>query len=125
MATDATATAAAFVMKYDAMSAMCRNTEAENKRLLQVVINRDAIIAAGIQREKDANDKHVKLSAENLELRRGQLKIMTDHEEFMQEIINQMAGGESTESESDESDESAESTNGDSSDRTSLKRRRH
>ncbi len=68
MANDTTTTAAAFVLRYDAMSDMCKKMEAENKRLLQLVANKDVIIAAGLQREKEANDKHIKLSAENLEL---------------------------------------------------------
>ena len=114
MATDATSTALA--LKYDAMSAMCKTMEAEIERLLRLVSEKDGFIAAGLLREKGARDKNLKLSAENTELLRGQLKIMTDHEEFMKEIIEKLDG-----------DESAESTDGECSevaDRTSLKRRR-
>jgi hypothetical protein len=103
MATDTTTTAAAFVLRYDAMSDMCKKMETENKRLLQLVADKDVIIAEGLKREKEANDKHIKLSAENLELLRDKINIVNDHTEFMGEIVKLLDGEESTCSDNDES----------------------
>jgi hypothetical protein len=100
---DTTTTAAAFVLRYDAMSDMCKKMETENKRLLQLVADKDVIIAEGLKREKEANDKHIKLSAENLELLRDKINIVNDHTEFMGEIVKLLDGEESTCSDNDES----------------------
>ena len=110
---DITTTAAAFVLRYDAMSDMCKKMETENKRLLQLVADKDVIIAAGLQREKEANDKHIKLSAENLELMQEKLKMIRDDTEFMGEIVKLLDGEESTCSDNDErsdTEDSREST---------------
>jgi hypothetical protein len=39
---------------YDAMKTMYQSTEAENKRLLSTLAEKDAVIAAGLQREEKA-----------------------------------------------------------------------
>ncbi len=126
MATDITTLAAAFVQRYDAMSAMCKNVEAENKRLLQLVIDKDVIIVAGLQREKEANDKHAKLSAEKLDLMQRNLDMMRDNNAFMKEVMKDLEGDGSAGS---ENDESAEPMNGCSSEVISgearMNRKRH
>ena len=52
-------------LKYEAMSAMCRHMDVENKRLLQSVADKDVIIAAGLQREQAKGKRNVDLYEEH------------------------------------------------------------
>ena len=65
-------------LKYEAMADMCRHMDAEIKRLLQSVAEKDSIIAAVMQRDAALMSKYAKLQCDYNELLREHVGWMSE-----------------------------------------------
>ena len=76
----AAAISAVDTLKYNAMAAIYKNTEAENKRLLAAVAERDIIIAATLQREHQANTNHAESTGNYHDSMKAYIKLQNEYE---------------------------------------------
>lgn len=70
----------------EAMAAMCRHMDAENKRLLQSVADKNVIIAAGLQREQAKAKENVALYEEHVEWMNKYTKLQGEYGELLREF---------------------------------------
>ncbi len=77
--------------EYEAMSAMCRHMDAENKRLLQLVADKNVIIAAGLQREQAKAKENVDLYEEHDAWVKKYGELMRDYREMQNNYIKHLA----------------------------------
>ena len=77
--------------EYEAMSTMCRHMDAENKRLLQSVADKNVIIAAGLQREQAKAKENVDLYEEHVEWVNKYGELIRDYREMQNDYVKHLA----------------------------------